>query len=104
MAVGDDLRALGEADQLPHRPGLVRPPGCGEQALALELARTGDVRLARVAGIAAAARVLVGGADVGTGASGGRASRGSAASRRAGSAKENDGSAADLASASASNL
>src|SRR6476620_11733507 len=64
MAVGDDRRTLGQADELADPPGLVRSARTCEEALDLEVARARDVALARVAGVAAAAAELVLAADV----------------------------------------
>ena len=59
MAVGDDLRALGETDELadPFRRG--RPSGPLEQVADLEVPRARNVTLAGVALVAAAPAELV---------------------------------------------
>jgi len=64
VAVRDDLGPLRQADELADPPRLVRPPGRREEAVDLEVARAGEVALARVARVAAAAGELLVGADV----------------------------------------
>src|SRR5436305_10302155 len=59
MAVGDDLRTLGQADELAYALGGSRTAGRLEQLADVDVARARDMTLARIARAAAAARVLV---------------------------------------------
>src|SRR5581483_7665741 len=59
VAVRDHLGALGRADELADPLGRLRLPGRGEELVHLDALRPADVALARVAGAAALARVLL---------------------------------------------